>query len=193
MVAPLPVSEPLAPAPIVVAQPRNVLVWNVAALVVALLAVAGTLWLSLGMGLKACPLCYYQRAFVMGAAAVLLMAFLGDVRGSSSTSLLAMPLAAAGLGIAGWHVYLEQIGKLECPKGVLEIGTAPEQSLAAYALLFILLGIGSLRRPALAVAVAVGATLAYFCVISVAMPPKPSPEEYKEPPKICRPPLSPGG
>ena len=42
-----------------------ILIW--APLLVALLAVTGSLWLSIGMKLKACPLCFYQRTFVMGA------------------------------------------------------------------------------------------------------------------------------
>src|SRR5262245_9418060 len=100
MTAPLPVEEALHPvAPL--EPPKDVLLWNVLALVVALVAVGGTLWLSLGMGLKACPLCYYQRSFVMGAAAVLLLAQLTELRGSAVVSVLAMPLAVAGLGIAG--------------------------------------------------------------------------------------------
>src|SRR5438552_1180280 len=113
MVAPLPVIVPTtdeAPPP----APKSVLFWNVAALVVALAAVAGSVWLSLGKDLWACPLCYYQRAFVMSVAALLFMAQLTDVRGSAFTSVMAIPLAAAGLSIAGWHVYLEWNGKLVC-------------------------------------------------------------------------------
>jgi disulfide bond formation protein DsbB len=191
MVAPLPVTEPLAPAP-PPALPRSVAVWNILALIVALVAVAGSLALSLG-GLKACPLCYYQRTFVMAAAAVLLMGLLTDMRGSALTSALALPLATAGLCIAGWHVYLEQIGKLECPEGLFQLGTAPQQSLAVQTLLFVVLVIGGLRRPTLAVAIPVGALLAYFCVISAASVKLP-PEELEAPqPKICRPPQAPKG
>jgi len=40
-------------------------------LMFAALALIGSLWLSVGMGLKACPLCLYQRTFVMGVVAVL--------------------------------------------------------------------------------------------------------------------------
>jgi hypothetical protein len=174
MVAPLPVSEPVPSAVVEAppAAPPSVLFWNVAALLVALTATAGTLWLSLGMGLWACPLCYYQRAFMLGVAAVLLMAMLTDVRATASTSVLAMPLCAAGLGIAGWHVYLESAGKLICPAGVFDIGSSPQQSLAAYALSFLLLAIGGRRRPALVVAIVIGLLLAAACVLSVAkLPP----------------------
>jgi disulfide bond formation protein DsbB len=189
MVAPLPVLEPAGPAP-PLPPPKSALVWNTAALVVALAAAAGSLWLSLGMDLWACPLCYYQRAFVLGTAAVLLMAQLTSERGSASISVLAMPLAVAGLGIAGWHVSRELLGKMECPAGLFGLGTAPQQSLAAHVLLFIFLAIGGIRRPALAVAVVLGGLLAYACLASVA-PMKPPPPE--DAPKICHPPLPPAG
>jgi disulfide bond formation protein DsbB len=175
---------------------RGVLAWNVAALATAVAAVAGSLWLSLGMELRACPLCYYQRSFVMGAAAVLLMAMLTEARQSASVSLMALPLAMAGLGVAGWHVYLETIGlegmpKLECPQGIFGLGTAPQQSLAAHVLLFLILTVASLRRPVAVVAIVLGALLAFASVKSAAPLPRPTPEEYQKPPVICRPALPP--
>src|SRR5260370_8662109 len=53
--------------------------WVWAALLVALIALAGSLWLSMGMGLKACPLCFYQRTFVMAPVAVLVFGLPGRV------------------------------------------------------------------------------------------------------------------
>jgi disulfide bond formation protein DsbB len=94
-------------------------------LLVALVALAGSLWLSVGMGLKACALCFYQRTFVMGVVAVLGIGLLTGVRHRVVLNLLAMPLAVAGVGVAAFHVFLELTGKLECPSGVLGIGTAP--------------------------------------------------------------------
>ena len=98
-------------------------------LLLAVLALAGSLWLSIGMKLKACPLCLYQRAFVMGVVAVFGMGVLTGHRHRVVLNLLALPLAAAGLGVAVFHEYLELTGKLECPAGVMGIGTAPQQSL----------------------------------------------------------------
>jgi len=190
MTAPLPVEEashPVAP----LEPPKSVLLWNVLALLVALAAVGGTLWLSLGMGLKACPLCYYQRSFVMGAAAVLLLAQLTELRGSAAVSVLALPLAVAGLGIAGFHVSRELAGAMECPGGILDLGTAPKQSLAVQALLALFLLIGAIRRPVFVVGIVVGGLLAYACLQSVAPTPKPTLEEYAKPPVICRPPKPP--
>jgi disulfide bond formation protein DsbB len=81
------------------------LVWP--SLLVALVALAGSLWLSVGMGLKACPLCFYQRTFVMGVVAVLGIGLLTGQRHRGVLNLLALPLAVAGFGVAAFHVFLE--------------------------------------------------------------------------------------
>src|SRR5258708_36470513 len=88
-------------------------------LLVALLALAGSLWLSIGMKLKACPLCFYQRTFVMGVVAVLGVGLLTGRRHRAVLNLLALPLVVGALGVALFHVYLELTDKLECPAGVL--------------------------------------------------------------------------
>jgi disulfide bond formation protein DsbB len=110
--------------------------WTSLALVIASVMLAGSLTLSIGMGLKACPLCLYERTFVMGVVAVLAMGM--AVRPASrpgSPALLALPMAVAGLVLAGFHVYLDRSGVLDCPAGILGIGHAPDQSLAGYCLL----------------------------------------------------------
>src|SRR5438094_10025143 len=96
------------------------LVWP--SLLVALIALAGSLWLSIGMKLKACPLCFYQRTFVMGVVAVLGVGLLAGQRHRVVLNLLALPLALGAFGVAAFHVYLEQNGQLECPGRVLGIG-----------------------------------------------------------------------
>src|SRR5262245_8623293 len=50
--------------------------WTCLALLASLVGVAGTIYLSLGLGLRACPLCFYQRVFIMGVAAVLAVGLL---------------------------------------------------------------------------------------------------------------------
>src|SRR6266704_5012252 len=102
--------------------------WLLASLLVASAAVAGSLYLSLGMGLKACPLCFYQRAFAMSLLAVLAVGLFVRSESPGWLGLISLPLAVAGLGVALFHVYLEQTGKLECPEGLLALGTAPKQS-----------------------------------------------------------------
>jgi disulfide bond formation protein DsbB len=53
------------------ASSTNAFRFAVAALAVSAVGTVGSLYLSLGMGLKACPLCFYQRTFMMSTAAVL--------------------------------------------------------------------------------------------------------------------------
>jgi disulfide bond formation protein DsbB len=166
-------------------------------LLVALATLAGSLWLSIGMGLKACPLCFYQRTFVMGVVAVLAVGLLTGDRHRGVLNVLALPLAVAGVGVALFHVYLEVAGKLECPAGVLGLGTAPQQSLAALAVLLALVGLGARRKAtagecqmtASAAGVVVGVLLAVGAVLSAPpMPPAPS-KAYEAPLDMCRPPF----
>ncbi len=173
------------------------LVWP--PLVVALIALAGSLWLSIGMGLKACPFCFYQRTFVMGVVAVLGIGILTGRRYQGVLNLLALPLVVGGLGVAVLHVYLELTGKLECPAGVLGIGTAPRQSLGAFVVLLVLVAagvvggvrVGAVHRPAAGAAVVLGLLLAWGAIASSPpMPPAPT-KAYTTPLDICRPPFRP--
>lgn len=107
-----------------------------AALIVAAATVAGSLYLSIGLNLTACPLCYYQRTFAMSVLGVLVMA-LATERGTAA--VLALPLAMAGLFVAGYHCYLVASGQLECPLGVFGVGNGPQQSLVAFVLLVLTL------------------------------------------------------
>ena len=45
--------------------------WTLAALPMTLIGSLGSIYLSVGMGLKACPLCFYQHLFIFSVAAVL--------------------------------------------------------------------------------------------------------------------------
>jgi hypothetical protein len=160
---------------------------------VALGALLGSLWLSIGMGLKACPLCYYQRTFVMGVVAVLGIGLLAGERHRRVLNLLALPLVVAGVGIAVFHVYLELSGKLECPAGVLGLGTAPQQSLAVLSALLILVVVGVVRGGILTAfhplaapaALVLGLLLAWGAVVSASSTP---PKDYSVF-DMCRPPL----
>jgi hypothetical protein len=197
--APVEGKRDMASLPQEQARPSTLLAW--CALVIALGATAGSLWLSIGMKLKACPLCVYQRTFVMGAAGVLLMALVTPARRSGAVSLLALPLAIAGLGVAGFHVYLEWTGKLECPLGIplgIEaLGSGPRQSLAVLAVLVLVLLIDALRRSRfsamseLILALTLGALFAVGSIAS-APPGKSPPTKPYDPEKEkldeCRPP-----
>jgi disulfide bond formation protein DsbB len=165
-----------------------------AALLAALGGIAGSLYLTLGMGLKPCPLCYYQRSFMMGVGAVLLLGLFTRASRVAPLSLLALPLGAAGAGVAGFHVYLEKSGALECPAGLLGYGSAPQQSLALYVVLLILLVADALKRGggpvvrfiALLLALGLGGGIAYGCVVSVVPEPPPHRAWPEGPTKTCR-------
>src|SRR5438045_1145032 len=102
------------------------------ALAVAVAGTMGSLFLTLGMGLKACPLCFYQRTFIMAAAAVLGIGLIVDRARAATHCLLILPLAIGGLGVAAFHQYLVITDVLECPKAILGLGTAPAQSLVVF-------------------------------------------------------------
>jgi disulfide bond formation protein DsbB len=173
--------------------------WVWLALVASAAAVAGSLYLSIGMGLIACPLCFYQRTFAMAVFGVLSVGLLAGERRGAFLSLLALPLAVGGLAVAGYHVFLEARGTLECPEGILGLGTAPQQSLAAFVLLTLPLVVdvagaccgagvreGSPRPASTLAAFVLGGLFAAGCVFS-APPPKHPDKPYDEPPKVCRP------
>jgi hypothetical protein len=175
-------------------QSTSKLTWVCFAVAVA--AVAGSLWLSIGMNLKACPLCFYQRTFVMSVAAVLAVGLFAGIRPAAWLSLLSLPMAAGGLGVSLFHVYLEATGKLECPLGLLGIGSAPQQALAALAVLFVLLLADGIRGrklahfgfPALVGGVVLGGVLAWASIRSAPPAPPAPAKPYDQPLEICRPP-----
>ena len=187
------------PGPSDVGNPRTPVATSITGLaaVVALVALAGSLYLSIGMELKACPLCFYQRTFAMAAVAVLgLGLLLPDLR-TCVLNVLALPLAVGGLSIAGFHCYLEATGRLECPAGVLAIGSAPQQSLAIYGVLLALLIAGLLADRGLRfadLAVAVGAVVLglLFAYGSIQSAPKTPVPDYSVPVNAdgCRKPKS---
>lgn len=114
------------------------------AFLVACIAVAGSLYLTLGWKLIACPLCLYQRLFAMSVVAVLLSGWLFIQSPGRGLTVLALPLSVGGLTVALLHVTKEWQGAMVCPLGLLYLGTAPQQSAAAFALLTLLLTISVL-------------------------------------------------
>jgi hypothetical protein len=154
-----------------VSPPREIVstFWTWVALLFALIGVAGTLYLSIGqqltfgMDLVACPLCFYQRTFILSLAAALFVGLLAGPRRSGYLSLITLPLTVAGLAIAAYHVYLEYDGRLKCPDGALlnlyeqfkgqddlykqfrDMLTPPKESLVIFVLIFLVQGIDVLR------------------------------------------------
>lgn len=175
--------------------------WLWAAMGLALVGTAGSLYLSLGMGLKACPLCFYQRTFVMAALAVLLLGRLVEPLRPGLACLLALPLGVGGLGVAAFHEWLVVTGVLECPQALLGLGTAPAQSLTVLALLTLACAGGghagrgeSARQGAAAGAAALllGLAMAWGCIVSAPpLPPTPTKpyDPQAQPLDMCRPPF----
>jgi len=133
----------------------------------------------------------------MGILAVLGVGLLTGKRHRGVLNLLALPLVVAGFGVAVFHEYLELSGKLECPTGVMGIGTAPQQSLTVLAVLLILIVAGIVwgRKAngpswiASVGAAVVGLLLAWGSVSSAPpMPPTPT-KAYQSSLDMCRPPF----
>jgi len=162
------------------AAPTGLVLLGWLAMLVALAGVAGSLYLSIGMDLRACPLCFYQRTFVMSIFAVLALGLLADRARAGLLFLVCVPLAIGGLGVAAFHEYLVLSETLECPAGLWGVGSSPAQSLALFALLtgVILLGarrsrhLTKLRGAGIVGGVILGGVLAYGCIAS--SPPMPS-------------------
>ncbi len=173
--------------------------WAIVALAFSLVGTAGSLYLSLGLGLKACPLCFYQRSFMMSTFAVLALGLAVDRRQPRLHCLLSLPLALAGGGVALFHEYLVVTGVLECPKGFLGLGTSPTQSLAVFALTItaVVAGVlaGGSGAPLRAVPVSgaaiLGLSLAWASIAgSPPLPPAPKApyDSVGQPLDMCRPP-----
>jgi disulfide bond formation protein DsbB len=153
----------------------------------ALVASLGSLWLTLGMGFKACPLCLYQRACIFATAAVLGIGVLMRERGEAGVCLAALPAAVAGLGVGVFHNYLEFSGKLVCPKGIGGIGTAPQQALVAEAIVVLFLLAGGRKRFGVGVvALMFGGVMAGLLIQSALNLPPAQPSEIID---MCRPPM----
>lgn len=162
------------------------------ALGAALVGSIGSVWLSLGLELRACPLCLYQRACMLCTAAVLLIGILLRKQEPAAIGTLALAPAVAARGIGAFHVFLEKSGALECPSGIAQIGSAPQQAVAAEALVLALVIMAAVPRWfAGVVAVLLGAGLASLMIrSSPPLPPKPD-KPYTTKFDMCRPPFTP--
>jgi disulfide bond formation protein DsbB len=117
-------------------DPRPLLAFGT---LVALVATAGSLYLSLGMGLLPCRLCWYQRILMYPLVVVLGVAALDrDV----AVVRTALPLSVLGLAVATYHSFLQvAAGPSQCLAGgcgtvqfrVLGL-TVPNLSLTAFLL-----------------------------------------------------------
>jgi len=170
---------------------------TMAGLVAALVSVAGSLYLTLGLHLIACPLCFYQRTFAFAVLGVLILGVFTRARETAYVNLMAFLPAVSGGLVAAFHTYIEATGGLVCPKGVAGIGSTAQQSLASFVLILACLLPGlviDIRRKGLSVApvgwsLLLGGAFAYGCMMSSPAPTMPPPDKR---PLMCHPPESPG-
>jgi len=122
-----------------------------AATVVAAVATAGSLYLSLGLGLTPCRLCWYQRVLMYPLVVVLGVA---AVENRPSVVRTALPLAVPGSAIAAYHSWL-QVSQTTCGIGAVSCAqiryrvlglTVPNLSLTAFLLVTGLVVASSARR-----------------------------------------------
>ncbi|KOX93727.1 disulfide bond formation protein DsbB [Haloarcula rubripromontorii] len=125
------------------AEPRSVFdrprLLLAAATAVAAVATAGSLYLSLGLGLTPCRLCWYQRILMYPLVVVLGVAAVEDRPGVVRTAL---PLAVPGAAVAAYHSWL-QVSQTTCGLGAVSCAqiqyrvlglTVPNLSLVAFLL-----------------------------------------------------------
>lgn len=103
---------------------------------VALVATAGSLYLSVGMGLVPCELCWYQRTLMYPLVVVFGVALVERRPGVYRTVL---PLSALGTGLAAYHSWLQVAAAGRCTFGgcaavqLRVVGlTVPNLSLVAF-------------------------------------------------------------
>ncbi|MDS0281180.1 disulfide bond formation protein B [Haloarcula onubensis] len=109
------------------------------ATLVALVATAGSLFLSLGLGLVPCRLCWYQRILMYPLVVVLGVA---AVERRAAVAWTALPLVGVGAAIAAYHSWLQVtqttcgIGAVSCAQVQYRVVglTIPNLSLVAFCL-----------------------------------------------------------
>jgi Disulfide bond formation protein DsbB len=169
--------------------------WAWVALLVAVITAAGSLALTLMEQKQPCPLCFYQRTFALCVVAVLAQGLLTGISPARVT-VLVLPLAIGGLGVAAFHVSLEARDILECPPGLFDVLTAPKQSLAMFIVLTVLLGGGVVSGMksrqvgflGVVLSLALGGLLIWASISANPKMPKPPTEPYSTPLTVCRPP-----
>jgi len=96
----------------------SVRAWSLAGLAFCALMMAVALGLEHLAGLAPCPLCIFQRVAVLAAAAVLLVAAIHNPAGRAGAvvyGLVSLSAVAAGIAVAGRHLWLQSLPADEVP------------------------------------------------------------------------------
>lgn len=172
------------------------ILWMRCALFTAVIGVIGSLHLSLNMDppLKACPLCYYQRSFIMAVTAILAVGMFMPAVPTGALTALALAPAFAGAYVAGQHTWMVVSGEMECPTGITGKLTAPTESVIVYILLMAFL-LGDLYHRRTYVMHGAGALLLGYLFATTSwhatptMPPRTTPYGKNEILDMCRKPF----
>ncbi len=91
--------------------------WNFAGVLAVVGLMSYALFAQYVQGYEACPLCIFQRVAVIVVGLVLLVAALHAPLGSGARvyGVLGALAAAIGVGISGWHLYLQGLPPDEVP------------------------------------------------------------------------------
>jgi disulfide bond formation protein DsbB len=122
-----------------------------AALVVAAVATAGSLYFSLGMGLVPCDLCWYQRILMYPLVPFIAV---GLWRGDALAPYV-LPMSVGGFVVATYHNYLQMTPATgsctsEVPCSVVQYSfqgvTIPQMSLTAFGIITALFLLASVLK-----------------------------------------------
>jgi len=126
--------------------------WLAVGTIIAAVATGGSLWLSFGLGLVPCELCWYQRVLMYPLVVVLGVA---TIERRPLVYRTALPLALGGVVLAAFHSWIQYAADpLSCTSGEISCGivqyrigglTVPNLSLIAFVLLSVVLSIIVLR------------------------------------------------
>lgn len=119
-----------------------------AATLIALVATASSLYLSLGIGLTPCHLCWYQRILMYPLVIILGVA---AYERRETVWRVALPLSIIGFSIASYHSYLQfSTGACSfggCSAVLYTVAGFSIPNLSAIAFASIILALGALRAP----------------------------------------------
>lgn len=92
--------------------------WALMGVCLSAIVMAVVLFFQYGMGMEPCPLCVLQRLCLISAGIIALLAVIHNPRawGRRVYTLLAMIPTAAGIAVAGRHVWLQSLPEDQVPE-----------------------------------------------------------------------------
>ena len=126
--------------------------WLVAGTIIAAVATGGSLWLSFGLGLVPCELCWYQRILMYPLVVILGVA---TIERRPLVYRTALPLSVGGVLLAAYHSWIQyasvpttcSFGDVSCSVVRYRISglAVPNLSLIAFLMITVVLTVIMLR------------------------------------------------